>query len=112
MNTYIVFRPEGLKQKFAYCIAPCDEKYYRSSAVEIVTDTVVEPYPCDDGRVWFLRDGEVHDREAAIRRARESIADTRAHDPQERVRRELDGAFGPGTYDRILGFRTTEAPTT
>jgi hypothetical protein len=81
MNSYIVFRPEDL-EKFAYCIAPCDQELYRGSAVEVVTDTDVEPFPCDYLSVWAIRDGFVGDRDAAIRRAREAIVDKRAHDPR------------------------------
>jgi hypothetical protein len=84
MNNYIVFRSVDLKEKFAYCIAPLDEvegeECYVNSAAELVTDSTVRPFPMDgEERVTAIRDGFVSDREQAVRRAREAIADKRAH---------------------------------
>ena len=78
MNTYIVFRLEGL-EKFTCCIAPyrrCGEHgewEYDSSEVELVTASTVEPFPSDGREVcpaWRERD-----RENALRKARRWIAD-------------------------------------
>jgi hypothetical protein len=79
MNTYIVFNVLGL-ERLALLIAPCDEKYYRGSAVEVVTDTAVESSPCDAPHIRAIDDGILSDREAAICRAREWIAWRRAAD--------------------------------
>ena len=86
MNTYIIFKPMGL-EKFAYCIAP-DVAHDRYSwercwiePVELVTESAVEPFLLARNAIAYpVRDGCVRDREAAIRRAREVIADSRAHD--------------------------------
>ena len=91
MNTYIVFRLDGVK-KFAYCIAPVseDRSSYNGGRAELATDTAVEPWPlywdldCGDDIsitcVQPIRDGDMPDRDAAIHRARTAIAAWRAYE--------------------------------
>jgi hypothetical protein len=77
MNTYIVFPSDGgdLDNRYTLLIAPCDEKYYRGSTAELVTETAVEPAPCENPHIRAIH--LVNDRETAICRRLGSYCLTR-----------------------------------